>query len=188
MPSPHCSRSTDWSGTICSWWSHAGCLGSPPHAFLNISSRRFSSIIYLGADTRLIGLSFPRTLFLSFLKMSEILFFHSPGSWPNNHDISNMMESSLAITSASSCPVQYLDQEVILNRVPESPGLLAACYVVFPADIQVNETSWNSPSEWEPSSLTPLAAKARRPHQEAPLDQADCSTSWPPGVLYWSHP
>jgi len=43
------------------------------------------------------------------------------------------------------------------------------------------------PSGWESASMTLPAAEARRPCQQALLDQAACSRSQPPAVVYWSH-
>lgn len=53
----------------------------------------------------------------------------------------NAFKSLLCIAEqqrfASGGPVQYLNQKVIINGLWETPELLAACHVVFQADIWV---------------------------------------------------
>jgi len=53
------------------------------------------------------------------------------------------------------CPwsVQYLDQEVIINGLQESPGSLAALHAVFPADIQLIEIPHQDESLWSSNLL-----------------------------------
>jgi len=65
---------------------------------LRIASRRICSMTFPGTEVRLAGQSF-----LLFLKMGTMFpFSHSPGTSPDSHDLSNIMESGLGTASASS--------------------------------------------------------------------------------------
>lgn len=90
--------------TICSWWSCAGCLKSPPQlacALLSWLLGGSALCFFLGTDMRL---AVVLLVFLSpFLKNgSDVSLFQSLDSSPGSCDFSNTMESGLANTSASS--------------------------------------------------------------------------------------
>jgi len=60
-------------------------------------------MIFPGTEVRLAGWWFPRSSFLPFLKMGAMFpFFQALGTSPDCHDLSNIKESGLATTSASS--------------------------------------------------------------------------------------
>jgi len=60
-------------------------------------------MILPGTEVRLTGLQFPGSSFFPFLKMGLMIpLFQSVGTSPNCHDLSNMMDSDLAASFASS--------------------------------------------------------------------------------------
>ena len=67
-----------------------------------VPSNLSHSVIFPGMEVRLTSLQFPGSSFFPSLKMAAIVpFFLSPGSLPDSHDSSNMVEGGLATTSAS---------------------------------------------------------------------------------------
>jgi len=68
-----------------------------------MTSRISCSITFSRMEVRLTGLYFPGSSFLPFLKIGVTLAFHqSSGTSPVLQDLSKMMESASAMTSASS--------------------------------------------------------------------------------------
>ena len=77
-------------------------------------------MIFPGTEVRLIGRQFPRSSFPPFLKIGALfLFFQPPGTSPDCHVFSNIMESGLATTSANSLQTPGCTLE---SRVPTSLG------------------------------------------------------------------
>ena len=70
---------------------------------LEVISRMSCSITFLGIKVRLTDLQFPEYSLLPFLKVRMILAFcRSSGTYSSQHDWSETIESSLAMTSARS--------------------------------------------------------------------------------------
>jgi len=60
-------------------------------------------LIFPGTEVRLTGQEFPGSSFLPFLKMGTMFpFFQSPGTSPDCHNLSNIVESDMAMTSGNS--------------------------------------------------------------------------------------
>jgi len=60
-------------------------------------------MIFPGTEVMLTDREFPWSSFLPFLKMGKMFpIFQSTGTLPDYHDLSNIMESGLATTSANS--------------------------------------------------------------------------------------
>jgi len=103
MLSLHHRTPPEWWGMICPtekscWLSQ---ITSTSHICLNIFSWRNSSLIFPGTDVRLTSLW--GCSFLPFLNGRVMpSLFQSQGALPDSHNFSNMMESGLATTSASS--------------------------------------------------------------------------------------
>jgi len=139
--------------------------GISPTNFLN--SHKFAFLKF-----RVLTPLFARSTFLKNTNLTMVWLLQ-----PRQLPILNALMSSSALVSIRSTnvwprPVEYLNQEVILNTLQESPGSLAPCHAVFP---NRHLGAWNPLSGWETLSVMPLVTEARRPHQQAPLDQAACS-------------
>jgi len=104
------------------------------HMHLSLAPRRICSMIFPGTDMRFTVLQFPRPSFLSFLKMRMMFpLIQSPGTSPDSHGFSNMMESSLTTTSISSfrassdqciCKIpSCYSSHLLPSSVPSAPWL-----------------------------------------------------------------
>ena len=91
----------DWWGTICCWWSCDDYLRSPRRFMYALTYLPGGSAPwYSQAQMWHSACGCPVVSFLNLAVMFP--FFQSPGTVPDNHDFSNMIENGLATTSASS--------------------------------------------------------------------------------------